>query len=248
MENKKSVKNTLKSLFYILYFLILTAERAVSMACSFSDGAAFANPLESYMTVLVIASAAAGWFWLIARGKAVFNIAAPKSPSDFVQPTAAAGVLLLGGMVHTYGTVAPIQFASYGFLLLAMALHTWDCVKEKGRGLQRWLTFAYITAFSMAIPVVYQSECELKGVFIPLEIFTSIALVILFTVMAVRFFKKDSLSSFCPWVFLGAAVLDGLVVGLRWSEEINFFVLIFASVTVVLGIAGKIVSGNKKGI
>lgn len=246
MESKKTTFNTLKSLFYLLYFAILTAERIISLIQSFSAGAAFANKPETYMTILNIAATAAGWGYLIIKGSAVFKLNKAKAPDDFIHPTIAAGILLACGMVHSYGTLAPVQFISYGFLLLALALHTADCVKEKGDGLKRWLSFAYLTSFSMAVPVVYHSEFRLRLIFVPLEVVGSLAMVALFTMMAVSFFKKDGLLSFCPWVFIGTAVLDGLLVGIRWSEEINLFLLIFACVTVILGVVGRFAPANTK--
>ena len=246
MESKKNTSNTLKSLFYLLYFLILTAERVISLIQSFSAGAAFANKPESYMTVLNIIAIAGGWAYLIIKGGSVFGVGKAKTPSDFIHPTIAAGVILAGGMVHSFGTVAPLQFVSYGFLLLALALHTADCVREKGEAAKRWLSFAYLTAFSMAIPVVYHSEFSFRVIFVPLEVIGSLAFVTLFTLMAVSFLKKDSLLSFCPWVFIVTAVLDGALVVIRWSEEINWFLLIFACVTVVLGVVGKIMTGKAK--
>ena len=58
-------------------------------------------------------------------------------------------------MVHTHGSIPPIQFESYGMILISMAIHTASQVNEQGGGVIRWLSFSYIVAFSMAIPVVY---------------------------------------------------------------------------------------------
>jgi len=58
----------------------------------------------------------------------------------------------------------------------------------------------------------------------------------------VRFYQNDSLLTFCPWSWGIAAVLDAVVLGLRWHDEINFFVLIFISLAVILGLVGKLLS------
>ena len=52
--------------------------------------------------------------------------------SVFGKLAIAAGILLLGGMVHTDGTIPPIQFAAYGMILISMAIHTAQRVKALG--------------------------------------------------------------------------------------------------------------------
>lgn len=192
--------------------------------------------------VLVILSLAGGWGYLITKGRSVFRLTDGKSGGDFLQPSIAAGILLVGGMVHSRSTVAPIQFVSYGFLLAAMGIYTAECVKAKGEGVLRWLSFAYITAFSMAIPVIYDTDCScnLCQAFSITQIYVSLGLVACFTVMLYRFFKDDGLSYFRIYEIVLAGIGDGLVLFLRWHREINFFVLAAIVIAIMLWSAGKI--------
>lgn len=253
MVKKNNINDFLKSLFFLLYFVILTSERTVSLVTSFSTGSAFSDALNIYMTLLTVLSIIVGWGLLIKKGRGIFKLTESKEGKDFLFPSVAAGTLLFGGMVHTEGSIPPLQFASYGFLLGAMALYTWQCVKAEGKGLLRWLTFAYITAFSMAIPVVYANNCDIPdcmlcGFFYPAEIIVSAGLVELFTVLLYSFFKKKGVISFGGWnkVLLITAVGDALVLGLRWHSEINFFVLFALAAAVVVWVIYLAVGGYKE--
>lgn len=234
---KKSDKA--KLIFLLLYFLILTVERVISLVTSFTNGHIF-NALDWYMTVLTVLSIVVAYVFIIAKCR--FNDA-----DVFGKLAIAAGILLLGGMVHTEGTIPPIQFASYGMILVSMAIHTARCVKQHGGGLIRWLSFGYIVAYSMSIPVVYQTGIELSWLFVPLEIVVSAGMVALFTVMLRWFYNGDGEYSFPALPFILALVGDAGVLVLRWNEEINFFVLIFIVVTAALFIAGKLASRSNAG-
>lgn len=230
----------LKSLFFILYFVILTAERVISLVALIPFMALSLGELID--GVYVIVSLLAGWAYLFIKGRSIFKLNSPKSGSDFLQPSVAAGLLLFSGMLHTRGTIAPIQFVSYGFLLAAMGIYTAECVKAKGERALRWSTFAYITAFSMSIPVMYKTDCDCNFciAFSITQIFVSLALVVCFTVMLYKFFENDSISSFCTYVIVFAAIGDGLVLFLRWHTEINFFVLGAVIAAIICFIVGKI--------
>lgn len=242
-----------KLLFLLLYFLILTTERVISLVSVFTGDIAGYDLLDWYMTVLTVMSIIGAYVFILTQcrfktahyqnGKAS---AAPTPENDnFRKLAVAAGILLLGGMVHTGGTIPPIQFASYGMILVSMAIHTAQCVKAHGNGLLRWLSFGYIVAFSMSIPVVYHTSIELSWLFIPLEILVSAGMVVMFTVMLRGFYNGNGEYGFPVLPFAGALIGDAAVLALRWNEEINAFVLIFICVTAVLFITGKIVSARK---
>lgn len=234
---KKSDKA--KLIFLLLYFLILTVERVISLVTSFTNGHIF-NALDWYMTVLTVLSIVVAYVFIIAKCR--FNDA-----DVFRKLAIAAGIILLGGMVHTEGSIPPIQFASYGMILVSMAIHTAQCVKQHGGAVIRWLSFGYIVAFSMSIPVVYQTGIELSWLFVPLEIVVSAGMVALFTVMLRWFYNGDGEYRFPALPFILALVGDAGVLILRWNEEINFFVLIFIVVTAALFIAGKLASRSNAG-
>ncbi len=247
MEKKTFVFHVLQCVFFMLYFVLLTAERIISLVVAFKTPFAEMIPLDGYMTILTVLALVGGWMYLFVFGRKLFRCGTVKKGNDFLHPCIAAGILLLSGMVHTQGTIPPIQFAAYGCLLAAMLLHTARSVKLFGNGVLRWMGFAYITAFSMAIPVVYTTKCApdtcaLCTAFYPIESIASVLLVALFTVMLVRFYQNDSSLTFCPWSFGIAAALDAVVLGLRWHDEINFFVLIFIALTILIGFIGKLLS------
>lgn len=243
---KNNTTDLLKSLFFLLYFVILTAERIVSLVQHMSRFNDF-TAQDTIFAAFAIASLICGWGYLLKNGRSIFKLNAPKSGEDFIQPSIAAGILLVSGMVHTYGTIAPVQFVSYGFLLAAMGIYTGECVKSKGEPLLRWLTFAYITAFSMSIPVMYETDCDcgLCTAFKITQIIVTLGLIVCFILMLCRFFKNGSVLSFCVYVILFAAIGDGLVLFLRWHTEINYFVLAAIIITVILGAAGIIISRKK---
>lgn len=222
--------------------MILTAERIISLCVCIGSGFAGFNALDVYMTVLTAASIVAAYIL------AGFTLAsAKKKPQEFFgRLSIAAGTLLLGGMVHTNGSIPPMQFASYGMILVSMALHTIEQVKLSRNTDIKWLSFAYIVSFSMSIPVVYHTEIALANVFVPIEIIVSAGLVALFTVMLRRFYNGNGEYSFPLPPYLAAFVGDFTVIIMRWQEEINLFVLIFISVTSVLWFAGNLLCLRKK--
>ncbi len=236
----------LKNLFLLLYFPILTIERVISLVTFFGGNMSGYDFLDWYMVLLTISATIAAYAYLFAKCPKAVNINSPKNGEQYGDICIAAGLLLLGGMVHTEGTIPPIQFASYGMILVSMAINTVQSVQKKGKPLYRWLSFGYILAYSMAIPVVYHMAGELKNVFYPVEIITSAGMVVMFTIMLRRFYRENGECRFsvCPFAF--AVVLDAAVLALRWNEEINFFVLIFICVTVLLWTAGRIVTAHGK--
>lgn len=256
MDKKTNITEILKSLLFLLYFVILTAERIISLAAVAADnvlnmGAAF----DIYTVSVTVPAIIGGWGYLLIRGRNLFKLSAPKKAEDFLQPSIAAGILLLGGMVHTHGTIAPIQFASYGCLLASMGIFCGECIgRDKktgdGRALVRWLSFAYITAFSMSIPVIYgvscsKSDCNLCTPHAVIEIIVSVGLTVAFTYMLYGFYKKDAVSPFSTVIIVPAVIGDGLLLFFGWHAEVNYFVLVSVCAAAVLWVIGKAVS--KKG-
>lgn len=242
---KYSPADGAKMIFLLLYFVILTAERIVSLVRIFMGDFSAYGALDWYMTALTVGAIIGAYAFILIK-----CLPAARNHPDggvFGKLAVAAGILLLGGMVHTHGSIPPLQFVSYGMILISMAIHTAVKVKENGGGLWRWLSFGYIVAFSMAIPVVYPTEIELAWLFVPLEIVVSAGMVVLFTVMLRGFYNGSGEYSFPLPPLLAALVGDAAVLALRWNEEINFFVLIFICVAVVLFTAGKIVRNKAVG-
>ena len=157
-----------------------------------------------------------------------------------------AGVLLLSGMVHTEYTIAPIQFVSYGMLIVAMIIRTVETSAQAENSFRTWYSLAYLILFAMAVPVVYETHIALAALFHVIEAVTAIVLVLAFTCMTARVFagKAENLLQWTPFII--AVVADALVLLIRWQEEINFFILIFILLTIVAFIVGKILFRTPK--
>lgn len=228
-----------KFIFLMLYFVILTVERVISLVKCLTSGFSGFDNLDYYMIMLTIFAIFGSYIFAIIRCTDTIKHR-EKGNNLFAELSVAAGILLLGGMVHTDGSIPVIQFISYGMILISMAIHTAKNVKISKNGAKKWLSFAYIVAYSMAIPVVYHTSIGLANVFIPIECVVSAGMVGLFTIMLVRFYSGNGESSFSPIPFLFALVGDIAVLVLRWKEEINSFVLIFLCVATVLWIIGNV--------
>lgn len=236
--------NGLKFLFLALYFVILTIERVISLIiCFVSDMSAF-DTLDYYMIALTVFAIFGAYIMAVMK----CTDAAKRQDDEDFKPNEdvfgnlaiAAGILLLGGMVHTKGSIPVMQFISYGMILVSMAIHTIQNIKLHKGADKKWLSFAYIVAYSMSIPVVYHTSIELSYLFIPIESVVSAGMVALFTIMLSRFYDGDGESDFSLLPFIVALFGDFAVLTMRWHEEVNVFVLIFICVTSVLWFAGNI--------
>lgn len=237
----------MKLLFLALYFVILTIERIISLVICFAGDMARLDALDYYMIAITILAVFASYIFVIVRFSGISKAGKPvDSENVFGNLSVAAGILLLGGMVHTEGSIPPLQFASYGMILASMAIHTAQNAKREKNADKKWLSFAYIVAYSMSIPVVYHTSIELSYLFIPIEIIVSLGMVLLFTDMLRRFYLGNGESSFSLLPFMIALFGDFAVLVLRWQEEVNTFVLIFICVTTVLWFAGNVLCIKRK--
>lgn len=246
------MRKALKLLFMVLYFLILTVERVISLAACLTGDLSENDALDYYMIALTVLAIFGAYIFAVIKCTGIVRHSgdgdeAQKTRGSFFGNLAiAAGILLFGGMVHTDGSIPVMQFISYGMLLASMVIHTLENVKKSKNADKKWLSFAYITAFSMSIPVVYHTDLEIASLFIPIEIVVSAGMVVLFTIMLSRFYRGDGEDSFSLPPFLVAIIGDFLVLALRWREEVNMFVLIFVCITAVLWFAGNILSIKRK--
>lgn len=234
-----------KFIFLILYFAILTVERVISIVkCCMGDFRSISG-LDYYMLMAAIFAVFGAYIYAVI---CCTDIVKKRSDYNniFSELAVAAGLLLLGGMVHTDGSIPPMQFISYGMLLTSMAIHTVQQVKKSKNHLQKWLSFAYITAYSMAIPVVYHTNIELAYLFEPIESVVSAGMVAMFTIMLTRFYTGNGENRFGILPLLVALLGDVAVLVLRWQEEINYFVLIFLIAATALWSVGKTYSIVKK--
>ena len=154
--------------------------------------------------------------------------------------TVTAGVMLVSGMMHTEYTVAPVQFVSYGMLIIAMALRTVQTAAGADHPGMFWYSLAFLTVFSMAIPVMYRAEIAHATLFHVIEAIVALALVACFTWMLRDLFLGQG-HNLLRWVpMLIAAVGDAVILAMRWKENVNTFVLLFVILSAVVFAVGKV--------
>lgn len=227
------------NLCFFLYFVLLIVERSISVILSLSNGInIYGTAFDGYVYTLVFVSVIGFLVLLILKCrpniKALFK---PNEDLKFDWLCVTGGVLLLSGMVHTHYTISGLQFASYGVWILGILLKVISIHSKKENKVLLWLSFAYLVAFSMAIPVMYHSAIEAHVFFHILEAIGSIALVAAFTYLLLRLFN-DNGDLFPLWPIVLTIVIDVPLIVLRWNEEINFFVLIFIALSTALYIVG----------
>ena len=239
MKNKSKTLIYFINLCFFLYFVLLIVERSISVILSLSNGInLYGTAFDGYVYSLIFLSIVGFLALLIVKCHS--NIKALFKPTEnlkFDWLCIAGGVLLLSGMVHTHYTISGLQFASYGAWILGILLKTISIHSKNENKVLLWLSFAYLVAFSMAIPVMYQSLIEAHVFFHILEAVGSIALVGGFTYLLLRLFN-DNGDLFPLWPIILAIVIDVPLIVLRWNEEINFFVLIFIVLSTAIYIVG----------
>lgn len=244
-QTKPTAYTAWKFIFLVMYFVILTTERVISLVkCCTGNFKSF-ELLDYYMVMLTIFAIFGSYLFAVIRCTDVVKHR-EKNGGIFSELSMAAGILLLGGMVHTDGSIPAVQFISYGMILISMAIHTAENVKKSGNADRKWLSFAYIVAYSMAIPVVYHTNIALDYLFIPIECVVSAGMVAMFTIMLTRFYNGNGESNFSMMPFMIALFGDFAVLFLRWDEEVNLFVLIFLCVMTALWFAGNVMCIKKK--
>ncbi len=246
MKRENVAATYLVNLCFWLYFIILMAERVyTSVITQLNDG----NPKGEFgvISFLVLGISLAVWFVYIimfCRDSVIylFNV---KNGVNLQNLAIASGIILLSGMIHTPNTMTWLQFISYGILIFGMLIY----VLASQPNLKKWFSFFYLVAFSMAIPVIYQSEMKSHVFFHITEAVATLALVGLFTYLLYHLFGgKDDLMDAIP--FFVALLMDAAVIVWRWDESINYFVLVAISVTALLFLVGKlyiIIKDSNKG-
>ncbi len=233
---KAKLFNYLINLSFFLYFIILLCERLSSVSLSFIHGLVmFSNGFTGYVYLLTFISIFSFIVFLVLKCrdniKYLFN--PNKEGVSYFYLCIASGLLLLSGMVHTEYTTLVVQFISYGILIVGILLKIILVSYEKNERFSLWLSFAFIVSFSMAIPVMYYSLIEHHVVFHVLEGVGSFALVAIFTYLLILIFQEYT-NIVSLGVVLLLIVFNTQIIIMRWNEEINYFVLIFSSLTILI--------------
>lgn len=239
-KNNKTL-TYLINLSFFLYFIILLVERIISVVLSIVNNVnLYSDGFNGYVYTLIFISII-GWLiytLLFCRDniKSLFKF---NENITFHKICIASGILLLSGMVHSEYTIPVIQFISYGILIIGILLEVIMNNKNTNNKLLSWLSFVYLVCLSMAIPVMYHSLIELHVLFHILEAISSFVLVIVFTYLLLLIFN-DKNDLFLIVSILLVVLLDTPLIVLRWNEEINFFVLIFEVLSIVVFVIGFI--------
>lgn len=254
-KKQQAVFAKLKLIFLILYFLILFAERLTAVILSINTGEEYAltsgNVFNYFAYGVTAISLAAGMIMMIIVLPKMFVSVFTSKEYDFTANNKtvvmAVMAILFGGMMHTGFTLAPLQFVAYGFLILSMVIRTIECCKEeKNKSFASIVSVIYLTLLAMAVPVCYISfqSMPMRLFFFIAEFAAVFVLVPAFACMLMIFYKRGvtSFSFVFPALVL---LLSGLTVALKWTEEINWFVLIFLVLTVVFYLSFGLVAKVK---
>ena len=237
---------TIISWTFLVYFIVLMVERLQSIIRVIkSDKKFFETGFSGYVNLLTIVSIA-GTLFLLAGFNAGFwqSLFSQYSEVNVNLLCITAGVLLLSGMVHTDFTIPGIQFAAYGALIIGLILQTVLSAQTAVSGssiFRLWYSLAYLIVYSMAIPVMYHSEIKHARLFHILEAVTAFILVVIFTFMMMGVMNSQAENLLLWFPFLFMLIPDTILIAMRWKESKNIFVLIFASLSAVLFIVGKII-------
>ncbi len=250
--NNKIQDRVSKSVYFIdlmffLYFVILFAERLSSLIRSAVMGVyMFEDGFNGFVYGAAIASITATVFCLLVFERKIFAAPFTLKQSihdlDYSMLSRIAGVELLSGMVHTEYTLAPLQFCAYGALIIGMMIKTALSHKTAENKLLLWLSVIYLTAFSMAIPVMYRTGIKHYIPYYCVEAVTTIALIVCFTFMLEKVFVGKAQNLFYIVPIALAIVGDSVIIALPWHEKVNVFVLIFLCLSAALWIVGKVIS------
>ena len=239
MKKETKISTYFINLLFFLYFFVLAAERGMSIVITgIINESCFGTAFDAYSFITVAISLVV-WltYTIMFCRENVAYLLQPKGDINFGNLAIDSGIILVSGMVHTQNTTTWLQFIAYGFLLLGMLVYV---VTHKFR-MRSFLSYLYIVAFSMAIPVVYRKTIlESAPFFHIFEAAGSLALIALFTFSLHRLYTErgDDLM-FYPHI-IAMIIIDVLILIWRWSEEINYFLLVALSATVFFFSIGRL--------
>ena len=250
-ENRKKSFDHLYVAGFSLYFVILFVERLLAMIFSPRQGGEYALSSGNAFNYIAYSVTAASLLFGTVLFVRLFVICGrtlkARQEYDFGaharEWAVAASVLLFGGMMHMGFTVAGVQFAAYGFLIAALILRAVEGCLKDGDKYTHVVSAVYLVLFSMSIPVCYISfmDVPLRVAFFVIEFAAVFALVPIFGVMTDRLMRRG-VTTFTPIFPAVMTLLSGATIALKWRESVNWFVLIFAGLTLLCYLAFGIVA------
>ncbi len=253
--SKKTLFSKLKLIFLVLYFLILFVERLLAVIFSVKSGGEYAlisGNIFNYFAYGVTAVSLLTDTVLMIRVipemfVSIFTAKEYAFSENYRRIVIAAMAVLFGGMMHTGFSLAPMQFVAYGFLIASMVVRTIECCSaDKNSRYSSIVSVIYLTLLAMAVPVSYISHQSMPilAVFYVVEFCAVFVLVPVFGKLLLIFYDKGvtSFSFIYPIILL---LLSGLTVALKWTEEINWFVLVFLVLTEAFYLSFGLVARRK---
>lgn len=252
MKEKVNTLNYFKVFGFLFYFIVLFAERIQSVIRSYLHISSAVNniPLNGYMLIITMLAIVGAIVCLNKQIIYMFKCAFSLNKSNYEKINyktlaIASGIILVGGMVHTYETILWLQFISYAGLIASMLMVTLENNHNKEIRLVLWLSFIMLVCFAMAIPVVYYVSNKTPVINTFLNVYQPIAsmlLVISFTMLLVKFYEKNGITSFSICVLVLTLAFDLPIFFLRLPEDMNIFLIAFPVLTVITIIWGLIAS------
>lgn len=246
MEKKLLLLNKIQIIGFILYFLILLTERIIALILSVNTNNEYGLINPSFISLstysITALSVLSGTILFIKPIYKMFSVLFTNKIFDFNDNIKhliiASMALLFSGMMHTTFTIATIQFVAYGFLLIALLAKT---LQKPNR--ISITSFIYISLFSMSIPVVYSTflSAPMNVLFYISEYMSVFILVPILGILMYSLYKNNVAINtiLIPFIMI---ILIALTLAFKWQEEINYFVLIASSLTLISYIPFKIFS------
>lgn len=240
MGKENVIKRIMVILFWV-YFIIIMAERIISLVLSFvNDVKIWQNGFYIFAYVVTILSIVAFIIYVLINNKLfikVFRFKEDISDEDLRKFVISSGIILVSGMIHTEYTNLAIQFVSYAFLIGAIILKGILLHSKALNKIQLWLSIIYLLCYSMAIPVCYMVSLKYDTLFYITQGITMLVLVYAFTYLLDKLFQGTS-DLFMLWPIAIATILDLAVIGIRFQETINYFLIIFFGLSVFFYVVG----------
>lgn len=236
-----------------LFFVTLFTERVISVVLTLNDeniiilnsyfniytyGIVYASLCVSLIMLIVM-----NWPFLMALfsdDEDIQNRVSLKRISVMI------GVLLVSGMVHTAYTMTWLQFVAYGFLICGLIVATVNNLKHDRSDIHRWLSLGYMLAYSMAVPVVYESHIQYAFAFHIIEAAGSLIMIGFFTWMTYRVLSGRAGNLFYIEPLHIAMFINIAIIWMRWNEEKNYFLIISMGIAIAIWIAGHYIPYRKK--